>query len=75
MLFQVKNVDSCLRSLEWAINHQEELAVMAKNAQSYVQEHYTWNQITAETLKLYNTLTAFVPTKPPIPVSSSPAKA
>ncbi|MBD2084524.1 glycosyltransferase family 4 protein [Coleofasciculus sp. FACHB-542] len=61
MLFQVKNVDSCLRSLEWAINHQNELAVMAKNAQSYVQAHYTWNQITSETLELYRTLTALAP--------------
>lgn len=56
MLFEAGNLDSCVRSLDWAINHSEELAVMAKNAQRYVQLNYTWDHITNETLKLYTTL-------------------
>ncbi|WP_138501888.1 glycosyltransferase family 4 protein [Nostoc sp. PA-18-2419] len=56
MLFAAGNLDSCMRSLDWAINHPTEMAVMAQNAQKYVQLHYSWDQITSETLKLYTTI-------------------
>ncbi|WP_341526180.1 glycosyltransferase family 4 protein [Nostoc sp. UHCC 0302] len=56
MLFEAGNVDSCIRSLDWAINHPTEIAAMAENAQKYVQLHYSWEQITSETLKLYTTV-------------------
>ncbi|MBW4616216.1 MAG: glycosyltransferase family 4 protein [Desmonostoc vinosum HA7617-LM4] len=56
MLFEAGNVDSCVHSLDWAINHPTELATMAENAQRYVQHHYSWDQITSETLKLYTTI-------------------
>ncbi len=56
MLFEAGNYNCCIRSLEWAINHPQELAVMAKNAQRYVNLNYSWDHITSETLKLYTTL-------------------
>ncbi|MFH7027657.1 MAG: glycosyltransferase family 4 protein [Heteroscytonema crispum UTEX LB 1556] len=59
MLFEAGNLDSCIRSLDWAINHQEEMATMAKNAQRHVQLNYSWDRITSETLKLYSTLLNF----------------
>jgi len=55
-LFEAGNSNSCIHSLEWAINHLQELGVMAKNAQRSVQLNYSWDHITAETLKLYSTL-------------------
>lgn len=56
MLFQTGNLDSCIKSLDWAIHHPEELAVMAQNAQRYVNTYYNWDRITSENLKLYRTI-------------------
>ena len=56
MLFEAGNVQSCVRSLDWAVNHPQELAAMANNAQKHVQATYSWDRITSETLKLYTTL-------------------
>ncbi len=56
VLFEAGSVDSCMKSLDWATNHPQELAVMAKDAQKYVQLNYSWERITSETLKLYKTL-------------------
>jgi hypothetical protein len=56
MLFKMGEVDSCMRSLEWAINHPQDLAVMAKSAQTYVDTYYNWDNITSENLQLYTTL-------------------
>ncbi|MCL1463451.1 glycosyltransferase family 4 protein [Argonema galeatum] len=56
MLFQVGDLNSCIRQLNWAIHRTEELAVMAKNAQKYVKENYNWDRITADTLGLYRSL-------------------
>jgi glycosyltransferase involved in cell wall biosynthesis len=56
LLFKVGDVVSCTQSLEWAIHHPHDLAVMAKNAQRYVQMNHDWNQITAQTLEMYNQL-------------------
>jgi glycosyltransferase involved in cell wall biosynthesis len=56
MLFKMGEVDSCMRSMEWAINHPQDLAVMAKSAQTYVDTYYNWDNITSENLQLYTTL-------------------
>jgi glycosyltransferase involved in cell wall biosynthesis len=56
ILFKAGNVDSCIGSLNWAIHHPEELAVMAKNAQQYVGENYSWDRITADNLRVYEAL-------------------
>lgn len=56
VLFKTGDVDSCIRSLDWAIHHPQELAVMAKNAQKYVHVHYNWERITADNLQVYTKL-------------------
>ncbi|MDF5722522.1 MAG: glycosyltransferase family 4 protein [Rhizonema sp. PD37] len=56
ILFEAGNRKSCIRHLDWAIHHHQELAAMAKNAQRYVQHNYSWDRITSETLKIYKTL-------------------
>ncbi|TBR58052.1 glycoside hydrolase [Westiellopsis prolifica IICB1] len=56
MLFEAGNLNSCIRSLDWAINHPRQMAAMAENAQKHVQLHYGWDHITSETLKLYTTV-------------------
>lgn len=76
MLFQAGNVDSCVRTLNWAIHHPTELATMARIAQRYVQANHSWDQITTETLRLYKT----VSTSPnifskSIQLSNTPAQA
>ena len=53
MLFCVNQVESCVRCLDWAIYHPQELATMAKRAQQYVQATFNWDDITTETLRLY----------------------
>ncbi|MBD0262299.1 MAG: glycosyltransferase family 4 protein, partial [Tolypothrix sp. Co-bin9] len=46
ILFEAGNVNSCVKSLDWAVNHPQELAVMAKNAQKHIQNNYSWDRIT-----------------------------
>ncbi|NMG08960.1 glycosyltransferase family 4 protein [Brasilonema sp. UFV-L1] len=55
-LFEAGNLTSCVRTLDWAINHPEELRAMAVHAKRHVQLNYSWDHITCETLKLYTTL-------------------
>ena len=55
ILFQSGNVDACVRSLDWAIRHPQEIAAMAKSAQRHVDANYNWDRITSENLKLYTT--------------------
>ncbi len=56
ILFQTGDINSCVRCLDWAIHHPQELMVMARNAQSHVQANYNWDHITSETLRLYKAL-------------------
>ncbi len=56
MLFEEGNLESLVSSLNWAIHHPQELAVMAQNARKSVELNYSWDHITSETLKLYTTL-------------------
>ncbi|HBK62433.1 MAG TPA: hypothetical protein DD000_02605, partial [Cyanobacteria bacterium UBA11166] len=58
LLFPVNDLEACTNSLNWAINHPQELAVMAKNAQEYIEADYNWEKITTETLGLYKQLCA-----------------
>lgn len=75
LMFQVEKLDSCISTLDWAIHHPEEMTVMAKNAQKYVQTHYNWDDISAETLKVYTTLCSSVKTgNPEIQLTSTTAK-
>jgi glycosyltransferase involved in cell wall biosynthesis len=65
MLFTVNDEDSCVRCLDWALHHPQELAVMARNAQEYVKAFYNWDDITTKTWDLYNQL---LPIPHPVPV-------
>jgi glycosyltransferase involved in cell wall biosynthesis len=56
LLFKVENLNSCINSLNWAIQHPQEMAIMAKNAQEYVKTNYSWDQISADTLQVYTKL-------------------
>lgn len=55
VLFQAGDINSCIQSLEWAIAHPQEMAVMAKKAQQHVEQYYNWDHITAENLRIYTT--------------------
>jgi glycosyltransferase involved in cell wall biosynthesis len=63
MIFPVGDVDACAQSLDWALAHPQELAVMAKEAQEYVKTHHNWDDIASKTLKVYNQLLQPVPTQ------------
>ncbi|MFB2970689.1 glycosyltransferase family 4 protein [Aerosakkonema sp. BLCC-F183] len=56
VLFPVGDLHSCVRSLDWAIHHPQEMAVMASNAQNYVKANFNWDGITDDTLGLYKAL-------------------
>lgn len=74
LTFQVENLDSCINVLNWAFHHPEEMTVMAKNAQKYVKDHYNWDEISAETLKVYTMLYSFTSEKSEIQLSNSSVK-
>lgn len=76
MLFQVGDVDSCVRCLDWALRHPQKLAAMAKKAQKYVQVNHNWDYITSKTLKLYTTISSSFDTfNAPLKHSNRPANA
>ncbi len=56
LLFPVNNLETCARWLNWGLQHPQELAIMAKNAQDYVKANYNWNDITSQTLNIYEQL-------------------
>lgn len=58
LLFQSGNLDSCIHSLDWAIQNSQKLPAMAQDAQNFVESKYNWNYVTAETLRLYANLGA-----------------
>lgn len=75
LTFQVENLDSCINVLNWAFHHPEEMTVMAKNAQKYVKNHYNWDEISAETLKIYTKLySSFQAENSTIPLTNPPVK-
>ncbi len=56
ILFEAGNVDSCTQSLAWSIQNPQECAKMAKNAQIYLQNNYSWERITSDTMRMYTKL-------------------
>lgn len=56
ILFAQGNLDSCIKSLSWAVEHPVELALMAKVAQTYVKTDYSWDKITSDYLRIYSEL-------------------
>jgi glycosyltransferase involved in cell wall biosynthesis len=53
MLFPPGDLESLILALDWAIHRPEELAILAKEAQKCVEANYNWDNITTETLRLY----------------------
>lgn len=56
VLFSAGDIDSFVNALKWALNHPNELANMAANAQRHVQRYYTWDKITAQNIEVYQNL-------------------
>jgi glycosyltransferase involved in cell wall biosynthesis len=56
VLFPQGDVEGCVQQLNWALNHPQELANMAANAQKYIQRNYSWEQITTDNLDVYQRL-------------------
>jgi len=56
MIFPVGDVNACVRSLDWALHHPQELALMAKKAQEHIKAHHNWDEIASNTLEVYNQL-------------------
>jgi glycosyltransferase involved in cell wall biosynthesis len=56
LLFKAGNLESCVRQLDWAIGHLEDLKIMAQSAKRYVNFKHDWDQITEQTLMAYKQL-------------------
>lgn len=52
VLFKAGDLESCIKALNWSINHPDSLTKMAHAAQKHIQRHYDWDGITTETLNL-----------------------
>jgi glycosyltransferase involved in cell wall biosynthesis len=72
ILFQAGNVESCLQQLSWAIQNQQALAAMAKNARHHVQTEYDWKRITNDLLEVYTTLLEPIPSDEPVDQQLAP---
>jgi glycosyltransferase involved in cell wall biosynthesis len=53
ILFRANDLESCTSKLEWAVQHLPEMAVMAGNAQAYVDRHHNWHRNVVEHLTIY----------------------
>ena len=53
MLFRAGDINSCSDALSWAVHHTHEMAAMAIKAKKHIQVNYNWDQITSETLAVY----------------------
>ncbi len=56
MLFRKGDVKSCMLTINWAINHPEDIRIMAERAKLYVQFHFNWDSITTKCLELYRSV-------------------
>ncbi|AGY56522.1 glycosyltransferase family 4 protein [Gloeobacter kilaueensis] len=72
LLFRTGDLENLIERLGWAIDNQEMLARMAVRASAYVQEHHSWDKITADLLKVYWTL--LNAWSKPVPWTHSPAE-
>jgi glycosyltransferase involved in cell wall biosynthesis len=54
ILFKAGDITSCATALKKAINQPLKLASMARTAQRYIQNNYTWRKITADNLAVYS---------------------
>jgi glycosyltransferase involved in cell wall biosynthesis len=52
-LFEAGDVNSCRLALKDAMARPQQIASMARTAQKYIQENYTWEKITADNLLVY----------------------
>ena len=53
VLFESRNLDDLVRQMKWAIEHPAALINIAERARNHVKENYSWDNITENTLKLY----------------------
>ncbi|MBW4697966.1 MAG: glycosyltransferase family 4 protein [Aphanocapsa lilacina HA4352-LM1] len=56
LLFAAGDAKACRNSLQWAIDHPQQLAAMARSARRYVRVHHDWDRIAEQTLQVYRTL-------------------
>jgi glycosyltransferase involved in cell wall biosynthesis len=71
MLFPPGDLESLIFLLDWAIHRPQVLAIMAKEAQKCVEANYNWDNITTETLRLYEMTSASSVKTPFPPVTES----
>jgi glycosyltransferase involved in cell wall biosynthesis len=58
LLFTVGNAVSCQQQLHWAISHPQALMLMAEAASHHIQSLYNWDDITNQTLAVYEQVLA-----------------
>jgi glycosyltransferase involved in cell wall biosynthesis len=58
VLFRSGSVDSCVARLRWAIEHPQEMELMAQRAKRYVEFYHNWDRITTQYLQVYETVMA-----------------
>jgi glycosyltransferase involved in cell wall biosynthesis len=56
VLFRAGSLQSCTKMMELSLSNLSHIASMAMKAKKHVEEHYTWENITAENLNVYNRL-------------------
>jgi glycosyltransferase involved in cell wall biosynthesis len=56
LLFQAGDEASFAKSLGWAIQHPEDMKVMADKAQKHVSLYYTWDRIVDDHLKVFESV-------------------
>lgn len=54
LLFEKSNVDSLLKTLEYALEHREEHVELSKAAKTRILKDYSWDTITDQYIELFN---------------------
>lgn len=58
ILFRAGNLQECVEKIEFAISNSDHMHAMAEAAKKHVEEHYTWEKITADNLSVYTGLSS-----------------
>lgn len=68
ILFRSLDLNDCIAKLTWAMEHSDEIKVMAQQAQQYVRHYYNWERVVSETYVLHSMVLGDIVSAKPVKI-------
>ncbi len=68
LTFRACDIDDCISKLSWAVSNSPQMRTMAKLAQDYVRQHFSWERVVGDSFQLHSTLLELPGTGLPVTV-------